>query len=402
MGMLNTQGQEISGSTADWYTSNLGKVGDKEGIDYWTSERDKEIAAGGTGEETFKTFEASAKHLIGEGVEGEWGAQYEAPKPATATPSYQAPVTTQAAPATAAAVETATFDKPYEAKTVDQSIGRVDPITREVQREETVAGQMEGLLAEDSDFRKRSRATADQEMVSRGLLSSSMAVGAARAADIDAVLAIATADANTYFTQATNNQEVANLANKLNAGTEIDLAKYDADTINEARKLEAQYELQNQQFNAEQKNKANQNYADATNKLNELQVDGEIQGALKEVAGQFDLVQNMDSITGRAHQSTVETVNSIYADPNITTDEAKALANSVIEATAPIMDFADAEVQVSLPGAATTATTTATARPADNKARIAEIDAELAALPAEFTQYALRRSLYDEKAALGG
>jgi hypothetical protein len=79
--------------------------------------------------------------------------------------------------------------------------------------EATVAGQLEGLLASDSPYIESARARADDVAQQMGMLSSSMAAGAAERAAIESAMPIATQDAKTYATGALAQQsQVDNLA----------------------------------------------------------------------------------------------------------------------------------------------------------------------------------------------
>jgi hypothetical protein len=109
--------------------------------------------------------------------------------PVVEPPAIEPPVTPPAIEPPAAAAPTA-----YE----------VDPATQ------TVAGQLEGLLADDSVYIQRAEAGAAATAASRGLLNSSIAAGAGQAAAIDAALPIAQQDAQTYFAQANLNQNADN------------------------------------------------------------------------------------------------------------------------------------------------------------------------------------------------
>lgn len=62
----------------------------------------------------------------------------------------------------------------------------------------TVAGQMEGLLSENSDYLKRARNRAIQTANQRGLLNTTMAAQAGEAAAIDSALNIASQDAGLF------------------------------------------------------------------------------------------------------------------------------------------------------------------------------------------------------------
>ena len=91
----------------------------------------------------------------------------------------------------------------------DPSLGSVN------QNTDTVAGQLRGLLSQDSPFITRARTSAAQAANARGLSNSSMAAGAGEAAAIDAATPIAAADAGTYSAQRLANQTATNTANEV-------------------------------------------------------------------------------------------------------------------------------------------------------------------------------------------
>jgi len=96
-----------------------------------------------------------------------------------------------------------------------------DPVQREVDAaKETTAGQLKGIMAEDSPLMQQARAQAQQGMAARGLLNSSMAQGAGVAAMLEKATPIAAADAGTYFNQGVTNQQAANTGGQFNASSQ--------------------------------------------------------------------------------------------------------------------------------------------------------------------------------------
>jgi hypothetical protein len=94
-----------------------------------------------------------------------------------------------------------------------------DPVQRQVDAaKETTAGQLQGIMAEDSPLMQQARAQAKQGMAARGLLNSSMAQGAGVAAMLERATPIAAADASTYFNQAQTNQQAVNTGGQFNVG----------------------------------------------------------------------------------------------------------------------------------------------------------------------------------------
>lgn len=86
----------------------------------------------------------------------------------------------------------------------------VDPKTQ------TVAGQLNSVIASDSPIMQQARARAMQTMNSRGLSNTSMAVGAADSAVYDKALQIATPDAATFADAAKTNAGTKNQFNLQN------------------------------------------------------------------------------------------------------------------------------------------------------------------------------------------
>lgn len=92
----------------------------------------------------------------------------------------------------------------------------------------TVAGQLEGLLDDDSLYRKNAETAALQTANARGLLNSSIAASAGTKAAIDSALPIASQDASTYYNQNIFNLSAKNQFALANTGYEnqFKLAEY--------------------------------------------------------------------------------------------------------------------------------------------------------------------------------
>lgn len=108
----------------------------------------------------------------------------------------------------------------------DASKRTVDP------EKETVAGQLNTVLASGSPVLERARTDARQAANARGLINTSMAVGAGEDAAIRSALPIATADANTYSTAARENTAAENTALSTNAGAANTAAITNANSAN--------------------------------------------------------------------------------------------------------------------------------------------------------------------------
>lgn len=93
----------------------------------------------------------------------------------------------------------------------------VQPTNWDVSKDQTVQGQIKGIVAADSPLMRQAATMAKQQANQRGLLNSSMAVGAGQNAVIQAALPIAQADAGTNAAAAKYNADAANATNQSNA-----------------------------------------------------------------------------------------------------------------------------------------------------------------------------------------
>lgn len=82
----------------------------------------------------------------------------------------------------------------------------------------TVAGQMNGLLKQDSAYMQNAIQSGNRQAASRGLLNSSLGAGMAMGAATAAALPMAQQDAQTYQTNQRDNEARTFAANQLNAG----------------------------------------------------------------------------------------------------------------------------------------------------------------------------------------
>lgn len=158
---------------------------------------------------------------------------------ASSTPGARMPSVPGINAGTATAVQAAA-PSPVEQQTYEGllgygtgiGIGNTEVSTREVQDNELVANQLEGLLSGDSSYIRNARLRAAELASARGQFGSSFMAGAAERAAIEAGLPIATADAQAYRDAATQNLNALNnfaLAN-LQRATSIDTALLDANT----------------------------------------------------------------------------------------------------------------------------------------------------------------------------
>lgn len=224
----------------------------------------------------------------------------------------------------------------------------VDPATQ------TVQGQVDSILANDSPLMQRARTLATQQMAQRGLVNSSMAVGAGQAAMMDRALPIATQDAQTYNSVASENMAAKNQTGMFNSGEQnrfslqtgqqnFTAAQANLDRAQQTamadKSIDAQKALQTaqQQFTAaqsdldrvQQTNLQNDSQAFQTS-LTQMQqsftaaqssLDRQQQAYLQDDLQAFQqMMQNTQIPANFALQistSTMQSINTIAADPNL-------------------------------------------------------------------------------------
>lgn len=212
---------------------------------------------------------------------------------------------TAEAPATAPTVEAQA--QGYQATTA--ATERADPTLRTVQDNELVQRQLEQIIGNDSPLIQRARARATEQMNARGLVNSSMALGAADTAVYDAALPIAQADAATYSGAARDNQAVQNSMAQFNAGESNQTGRTNAGLINQAAQFGAQagntaslanadsanraalqtnqQQFQASTFNAEQANTNARTQTDMQFRAALANVDPQIRAALSTLDNEF-------------------------------------------------------------------------------------------------------------------
>lgn len=139
---------------------------------------------------------------------------------------------------------------PVKPPTVAANAGRVSFDTQALDPRSTVEGRMNSLMSRDSAYRQQAETQAKQASNARGLMNSSMAVTAGQSAALQAMLPIAQQDASTYFQNDQNNLAYTNEGRKLNAGTELDIAKTNAAADQRGQEFNAQQFAENEALNA--------------------------------------------------------------------------------------------------------------------------------------------------------
>ena len=143
----------------------------------------------------------------------------------------------------AAAMKSNQANTPAPPPVAQAAAPQVTAATSEVDPTKTAFGLVNSNLASDSTYLTQARKLAQEEMAGRGLLSSSMAAGAATGAAINAAGQLAVPDAQIYANQQLANQTAQNTVNLTNAGNQVDVSKFNAGAANTVSNLGYQNQL---------------------------------------------------------------------------------------------------------------------------------------------------------------
>lgn len=221
----------------------------------------------------------------------------------------------------------------YDAAQGDSS--NYDATTTEVSNDATVQGRMEGLLSEGSKYMKAAESKANELSNKRGILNSTMGVGAAQKANIEAALPIAQQDANTYDVRERTNQAAENTADQFNASQDQQMELANMDSENQAGQFNASQDQQNSQFNAQQANdmlqqnwsqQSAQAHEEIMSNLEYMNQKGLIDAkAYANLRGQY-----LDSFTSVINESNIN-ISEIQSNANIPADQKQKMIENQIK-----------------------------------------------------------------------
>lgn len=229
----------------------------------------------------------------------------------------------------------------------DTTTWDIDP--EDIAKSQTVQGQLQGIIAANSPLLQLAEAQARQQMNQRGLLNTSMAVGAGQEAVIKQALPIATQDATLFANQAKYNAEAASAAAQFKAAAENRAAEFNASAKNTAFAADKAASDAALQFEAAAKNASSANYtkdlnttmsqmmdqslkvglADADNmtKLLVQQIDADTRKYLIDVEATYKNQMQASASANDLYVNITKNIATIMADPNLDTAAKQAAVN---------------------------------------------------------------------------
>ncbi len=152
----------------------------------------------------------------------------------------------------------------YEAATLS------DPTKWNIDKNQTSAGQLENIIAKDGSLMQLARTRGMQQANQRGLLNTSMGIGAAQDSVIAAATPFAQQDATTYANAGQFNADAANKFAVENAGFLNQASQFNATANQDISKYNADVNAKAAGYNAETANKFLAADAQAANQANEF------------------------------------------------------------------------------------------------------------------------------------
>jgi len=158
---------------------------------------------------------------------------------------------------------------------------------------DTVQGQVQGIVNANGPLMQQAASRANQAMNARGLKDSSIAVGAAEGAMLDAALPMAQADAAAYRTTDLANADMTNQS-----------SQFGAQQTNAMATTGAQLSADTSKFNTSQQNLAIISQLDAANKVQLADIQATYQNEMQANASAGQLFNQTMSAINNIQQST--------------------------------------------------------------------------------------------------
>lgn len=212
----------------------------------------------------------------------------------------------------------------------------IDP--EETKEGQTVQGQLQGIIAANSPLLQQAETQAKQQMAQRGLLNTSMAVGAGQEAVIKQALPIATQDATLFANQAKYNADIATSAAQFKAAAEntafgADKAAQDAAAQFDAAAKNASSANYTKDVNTTMSQMMDQSLkiglanADNATKLQIQQIDADTRKYLMDTEATYKNQMQASASASDLYTNITKNIAAIMADPNLDVDAKQSAVN---------------------------------------------------------------------------
>lgn len=191
------------------------------------------------------------------------------------------------------------------------------PVGTVITDPQTVQGQLKNIIAADSPLMQQAGTRARQSANSRGLINSSMAVGAGHAAVIDAALPIAQQDAQTYYAANKSTADAQNAALHFGAAAGNQASLADAQLGTDVSKANAGMINQTKQQAASDANNQMLARLDVQTKLQVQQLDNSTRLSLATLDAQNRQLLQTNQSAASMFQQAVTNITNISTNPTL-------------------------------------------------------------------------------------
>jgi hypothetical protein len=198
---------------------------------------------------------------------------------------------------------------------------------------DTVSGQLDSVLDPNSPLMQRAATMGNQQANKRGLLNSSMGIGAAQAAMTDAALQIATPDAQMFSNTKLENARAANQASITNAQNALTAGMFNNDMAFKVGSTNAANQLDASKFNAQNINSLISQYFDIDSRNRLAQLDADTRTALAQLDAKTQGSSNAASLYNNMSQKIMEILASDAPNKEALLTNAYQLLNDGIKLT---------------------------------------------------------------------
>lgn len=227
------------------------------------------------------------------------------------------------------------------------------PTNRTVDANQTVQGQIGDIVAKNSPLQQLAESRSTQRMNDRGLINSSMAIGAGQSALYDAAMPIAQADAQTYGRAAEMNQVAANQASQFGAqatntaslanaeaGNRSD--EQQASLIQQANLANAAATNQASMFNSEQYLKGKAIEADQYSKQILQSADNSLKEYMANLESNYKTLMQTDASVATIMTQYLRAMSEVQTSPNLDATGKQTAITNLQTAIADSMALQDA------------------------------------------------------------
>jgi len=182
---------------------------------------------------------------------------------------------------------------------------------------DTVQGQITGIIDANSPLMQQAARRANEAANARGLLNSSIAVGAGQEAVMDRALPIATQDANTYTNTRLANQNSTNAGLQFSAAAENQASQTNATLGTDTSQKNAAAANNLQLTNMDQAFKTAVANTDAQNKVVLQQLGDQTKVGLANIEADYKTLMQTSSSAADMYRQTLDSIGKVVSDTNM-------------------------------------------------------------------------------------